>query len=55
MTERENFYKWMDTCPLTDYRICGATTTSIAYEFNFDVPEPDIDQLVDDVLTHLEK
>lgn len=52
MTERENFYKWMDTCPLTDYRIREATLTSVSYEFNFDVPEPDIDQLVDDVLNH---
>jgi hypothetical protein len=55
MTERENFYKWMETCPLTDYRICGATTTSVAYEFNFNSVEPDIDQLIDDVLNHLEK
>lgn len=55
MTERENFYKWMDTCPLTDYRIREATLTSVSYEFQFNTVEPDIDQLVDDVLNHLEK
>ena len=55
MTEREAFYKWIESCTLTDYRICGATTTSVAYEFNFNSVEPDIDQLVDDVLIHLEK
>jgi hypothetical protein len=50
MTERENFYKWIESCPLTDYRICGATATSVVYEFNFNSVEPDIDQLIDDVL-----
>jgi hypothetical protein len=55
MTERENFYKWIETCPLTDYRICEATLTSVSYEFNFNTVEPDIDQLIDDVLVHLEK
>ena len=55
MTERENFYKWIETCPLTDYRISEATLTSVSYEFNFNTVEPDIDQLIDDVLVHLEK
>jgi hypothetical protein len=55
MTERENFYKWIESCPLTDYRICGATATSVVYEFNFNTVEPDIDQLVDEVLDQLEK
>jgi hypothetical protein len=55
MTERENFYKWIESCPLTDYRICGATATSVVYEFNFNTVEPDIDQLIDDVLIHLKK
>ena len=55
MTERENFYKWIESCPLTDYRICEATLTSVSYEFNFNTVEPDIDQLIDDVLNHLEK
>jgi hypothetical protein len=55
MTERENFYKWIETCPLTDYRICEATLTSVSYEFNFNIVELNIDQLIDDVLIHLEK
>jgi hypothetical protein len=55
MTERENFYKWIETCPLIDYRICEAALTSVSYEFNFNTVELDIDQLVDDVLIHLEK
>lgn len=55
MTERENFYKWIETCPLIDYRISEATLTSVSYEFNFNTVEPDIDQLIDDVLVHLEK
>jgi hypothetical protein len=55
MTERENFYKWIESCSLTDYRICGATATSVVYEFNFNSVEPDIDQLIDDVLNHVEK
>jgi hypothetical protein len=54
-TERENFYKWIESCPLTDYRICEATLTSVSYEFQFNTVEPDIDQLIDDVLNHLEK
>ena len=45
----------METCPLTDYRICEATLTSVSYEFNFNTVEPDIDQLIDGVLIHLEK
>jgi hypothetical protein len=55
MTERENFYKWMETCPLAYYRICDASPTSVSYEFQFNSVEPDIDQLIDDVLIHLEK
>ena len=46
MTERENFYAWIESCPLTDYRICGATTISVLYEFQFNTVEPDIDQLL---------
>ena len=55
MTDRENFYKWIESCPLTNYRICDASPTSVSYEFNFNSVEPDIDQLIDDVLNHLEK
>ena len=55
MTERENFYKWIETCPLTDYKLSDASLTSVSYEFNFNTVEPDIDQLIDDVLVHLEK
>ena len=55
MTERENFYKWMDACPLTNYKISSTDTESVIYEFNFNSVEPDIDQLIDDVLVDLEK
>lgn len=55
MTERDNFYKWMDTCPLTNYRISDSCIKSVIYEFHFNTVEPDIDQLVDDVLADLEK
>ena len=55
MTERENFYKWMDTCPLAYYRICYESSTSVLNGFQFNTVEPDIDQLVDEVLHHLEK
>jgi hypothetical protein len=55
MTERENFIKWMDTCPITDYDMCKLTSNSITYEFNFNTVKPGIDQLIDDVLVHLEK
>jgi hypothetical protein len=53
--ERDNFYKWMDTCPLTNYRISDSCMKSVIYEFHFNSVEPDIDQLVDDVLDHLKK
>jgi hypothetical protein len=53
--ERDNFYKWIATCPLTNYRISDSCTESVIYEFIFNSVEPDIDQLVDDVLIHLEK
>lgn len=55
MTERQNFYKWIESCPLTDYRICDASPTSVSYKFEFKFPEPDIDQLYDEVLSDLQK
>jgi hypothetical protein len=55
MTERENFYKWMETCPLVNYRISNTDSVSVIYEFNFNTVEPSIDQFIDDVLIHLEK
>ena len=55
MTERKNFYKWIETCPLTDYKLSDASLTSVWYEFQFNTVEPDIDQLIDDVLVDLEK
>ena len=53
MTERENFIKWMDTCPLTNYRISDSCTESVVYEFHFNSLPPDIDQLYDNVLIDL--
>ena len=55
MTERKNFLKWMDTCPLTNYEISELTSNSITYTFQFNSPDLDIDQLVDEVLDQLEK
>jgi hypothetical protein len=55
MTERENFYKWIESCPLTDYRICDASSTSVSYTFQFNSDEPDMDQLYDQVLADLQK
>jgi hypothetical protein len=54
-TERENFYRWIATCPLTNYRICDADTMSVSYKFEFNSPEPDMDQLYDQVLSDLQK
>ena len=54
MTERENFIKWMDTCPITDYDMCKLTSNSITYKFNFNIVES-IDQLIGDVLIDLEE
>jgi hypothetical protein len=48
--ERDNFYKWMETCPLTDYRICDASPTSVSYIFEFNTVERTIDELFNDVL-----
>lgn len=55
MTERENFYKWIEACPLVNYKIIGATPSSVAYEFQFNSLEPDIDDLFDQVLDSLRK
>jgi hypothetical protein len=55
MTERENFYKWIESCPLTDYRICDASPTSVTYTFQFNSDEPDMDQLYDQILADLQK
>ena len=55
MTERQNFYRWIETCPLIDYRICDASSTSVSYKFQFNSDEPDIDQLYDQVLADLQK
>lgn len=54
-TERENFLKWMDTCPLTNYEISELTSNSITYTFQFNSPDPDMDQLYDEVLSDLQK
>jgi hypothetical protein len=35
MTERENFYKWMDTCPLINYEMTELTSDSLTYKFQF--------------------
>jgi hypothetical protein len=53
--ERQNFYRWIETCPLTDYRICDASPTSVTYTFQFNSDEPDMDQLYDQVLADLQK
>ena len=55
MTERENFYKWIATCPLTNYRISDADKKYVTYTFEFNSDEPDMDQLYDEVLSDLQK
>ena len=61
MTERENFYRWIATCPLTNYRISDAGNPAAAvpkyvtYTFQFNSDEPDMDQLYDQVLADLQK
>lgn len=54
-TERENFYRWIATCPLTNYRISDADKNYVTYTFQFNSDEPDIDQLYDQVLSDLQK
>jgi len=54
-TERENFYRWIATCPLTNYRISEADKKYVTYTFQFNSDEPDIDQLYDQVLADLQK
>ena len=54
-TERENFYRWIATCPLTNYQISDADSMSVTYKFEFNSPEPDIDELYDQVLADLQR
>jgi len=54
-TERENFYRWIATCPLTNYRISDADKKYVTYTFQFISDEPDMDQLYDQVLSDLQK
>jgi hypothetical protein len=54
-TERENFYRWIATCPLTNYRISDADKKYVTYTFQFNSDEPDMDQLYDQVLSDLQK
>ena len=54
-TERENFYRWIATCPLTNYRISDADKKYVIYTFEFNSDEPNIDQLYDEVLSDLQK
>jgi len=54
-TERENFYRWIATCPLTNYEMCDANSMSVSYKFQFNSPEPDIDELYDQVLSDLQR
>lgn len=54
-TERENFYRWIATCPLTNYRISDADKNYVTYTFQFNSDEPDINQLYDQVLSDLQK
>jgi len=51
MTERKNFYRWIETCPLTNYRISDADKKYVTYTFQFNSDEPDMDQLYDQVLS----
>jgi hypothetical protein len=54
-TERENFYRWIETCPLTNYGMCDAESMHVSYRFEFNSPDPDMDQLYDEVLSDLQK
>ena len=54
-TERENFYRWIATCPLTNYRVSGAGEKYVTYTFEFNSPDPDMDQIYDEVLSDLQK
>ena len=54
-TERENFYRWMETCPLTNYQISDADKNCVTYTFQFNSDEPNIDQLYDQVLSDLQR
>jgi len=54
-TERENFYRWIATCPLTNYQISDADKKYVTYTFQFNSDEPNIDQLYDQVLADLQK
>jgi len=54
-TERENFYRWIATCPLTNYQISDADKKYVTYTFQFNSDEPDMDQLYDQVLSDLQK
>ena len=54
-TERENFYRWIATCPLTNYRISDADKKYVTYTFEFNSDEPNMDQLYDKVLSDLQK
>ena len=54
-TERENFYRWIATCPLTNYRISDADKKYVTYTFQFNSDEPDMDQLYDEVLSDFQK
>ena len=54
-TERENFYRWIATCPLTNYQISDADKKYVTYTFQFNSDEPNIDELYDQVLSDLQK
>jgi hypothetical protein len=54
MTERENFLKWMDTCPLINYEMTELTSDSITYKFQFQFNSAN-SSLVVDVLNHSEE
>jgi hypothetical protein len=54
MTERENFLKWMDTCPLINYEMTGLTSNSITYKFQFQFNSVN-SNLVVNVLNHPEE
>jgi hypothetical protein len=54
MTERENFYKWMETRPLINYEMTELTSDSITYKFQFQFNSVN-SNLVVDVLNHPEE
>lgn len=54
-TERENFYRWIATCPLTNYQISDADKKYVTYTFQFNSDEPNIDELYDQVLSDLQR